>query len=178
MKKQLITMAILSSLTLQAEGFYAGLDFEAGSGKHEISVDNVAVAESDSLSASSFGLHVGYQVIPNGSVELSYGALSLEDDDVTRIGLDYIHSFPLSSALKPYVGLGLSTNSMSDSNVETGLGGRLRAGIYYEIIPNLDLGAEFNYNYISWESETDGYGQEWELSTSYYGLGFNLNYKF
>ncbi|SFV61393.1 hypothetical protein MNB_SV-14-594 [hydrothermal vent metagenome] len=177
MKKQLITIAILSSLSLHAEGFYAGLDFEAGSGKHEISVDNVAVAQSDSISASSFGLHVGYQVIPNGSVELSYGALSLEDDDVTRIGIDYIHSFPVGS-LKPYVGIGLATNSMSDANVETGLGGRIRAGAYYEIMPNLDLGAEFNYNYISWESETDSYGQDWELSTSYYGLGVNLNYKF
>ncbi|SFV70180.1 hypothetical protein MNB_SV-13-517 [hydrothermal vent metagenome] len=177
MKKQLITMAILSSLSLNAEGFYAGLDFEVGSGTHEISVDNVPRAESDSLSASSFGLHVGYQVIPNGSVELSYGALSLEDDDVTRIGADYIQSFPMGS-LKPYAGIGLSTNSMSDANIKTGFGGRLRAGAYYEIMSNLDLGAEFNYNYISWESETDSLGREWELSTSYYGLGVNLNYKF
>jgi len=177
MKKQLIAMAILSTLSLHAEGVYVGLDFEAGSGTHEISVDSVAIAESDSLSSSSFGLHVGYQITPQGSVELSYGALSLEDDDVTRIGLDYIHSFPMGS-LKPYVGLGLATNSMSDSNIETGLGGRIRAGAYYEIIPNLDLGAEFNYNYISWASETDNLGQEWELSTSYLGLGVNLNYKF
>ena len=177
MKKQLITMAILSSLTLHAEGFYAGLDFEAGSGTHEISIDNVAVAESDSLSTSLFGLHVGYQIIPNGSLELSFGALSLEDDDISRLGLDYIHSFPLGS-IKPYIGLGLSTNSMSDSEVETGLGGRLRAGAYYEIMPNLDLGAELNYNYIAWESATDIYGREWELTSSYLGLGFNLNYKF
>jgi len=177
MKKQILTLAILSSLSLHAEGFYAGLDFEGGSGTHEISVDDIAVSESDSLSASSFGLHVGYQMISNGSLELSYGALRLEDDDISRIGLDYIHSFPMGS-LKPYVGLGLSMNSMSDSNVETGFGGRIRVGAYYEIMPNLDLGAELNYNYISWENETDAIGREWELSTSYYGLGLNINYKF
>jgi hypothetical protein len=177
MKKQLITMAILSGLSLHAGGIYAGLDFEGGSGTHEITVDSIAVANSDSISTSSFGLHVGYQVTQKGSVELSYGALSLEDDDVTRIGVDYIHTFPMGS-IKPYVGLGLSTNSMSDTNVETGLGGRLRLGAFYEIMPNLDLGAELNYNYISWESETDYLGQEWELSSSYYGLGFNVNYKF
>ena len=178
MKKQLITMTILSSLSLWAENFYIGVDIAGGSGTHELSVDDVTVAESDSLSASSFALHVGYQVIPNGSIELSVGALSLEDDDVTRIGLDYIHSFPMGSSLKPYAGIGLSSNSMSGSNVETGLGGKLRAGAYYEIMPNLDLGAELNYNYISWESETDYLGREWELSTSYFGVGLNLNYRF
>jgi hypothetical protein len=177
MTKTILSLALLSSLSLHAEGLYAGLDFEAGSGTHEISVDDVTVAESDSLSSSSFGLHVGYKITPQGSVELSYGALSLEDDDITRIGLDYIHSFPIG-LLKPYIGLGLATNSLSDSNIETGLGGRIRAGAYYPIMPNLDLGAEFNYNYISWESETDDLGQEWELSSSYYGLGFNVNYKF
>jgi opacity protein-like surface antigen len=104
----------------------------------------------------------------------------LEDDDVTRIGIDYIHTFPLSSSLKPYAGIGLSTNSVSsdDTNLETGLGGRLRVGAYYTIIPNLDLGAEINYNTVSWENETDNLGREWEFSSSYYGLGVNLNYKF
>ena len=177
MKKQLITMAILSSLSLHAQGIYAGLDFEAGSGTHEITLNDVTVGETDSISTSSFGLHIGYGLTENGSIELSYGALSLEDNDVTRIGVDYIHAFPLGSSLKPYAGIGLSTNSMSDSNVETGLGGRLRVGAYYTIMPNLDLGAEINYNTISWESETDYLG-EWELSSSYYGLGVNLNYKF
>jgi len=177
MKKTILSLALLSSLSLHAEGFYAGLDFQAGSGTHEITVDDVAVAESDSLSASSVGLHVGYTIIPNGSIELSYGALSLEDDDVTRIGIDYVHAFPMG-AFSPYAGLGLATNSMSDADIETGVGGRLRLGAYYEIMPNLNLGAELNYNYIAWESETDNLGQEWELSSSYYGLGLNLNYKF
>ena len=170
-------MAILTSLSLHAQGIYAGLDFEAGSGTHEVTLNDVAVAESDSISTSAFGLHVGYGLTGNGSIELSYSALSLEDDDVTRIGVDYIHTFPLGSSLKPYAGIGLSTNSMSDANVETGLGGRLRVGAYYTIIPNLDLGAEINYNTISWENETDNLG-EWGLSSSYYGLGVNLNYKF
>jgi hypothetical protein len=176
-KKRILSLIILSSLSLHAEGFYAGLDFEAGSGTHEITVDDKAYAESDTLSTSSFGLHVGYTIIPNGSLELSYGALSLEDDDVTRVGLDYIHAFPMG-AFSPYAGLGLSTNSMSDADIETGIGGRIRLGAYYEVMPNLNLGAELNYNYIAWESETDGYGREWELSTSYYGLGLNVNYKF
>jgi hypothetical protein len=177
MTKTILSLALLSSLSLHAEGFYAGVDFQAGSGKHEITVDDVAVANSDSISVSSLGVHVGYTIIPNGSVELSYGALSLEDDDVTRIGVDYIQTFPIG-ALSPYAGVGLATNSMSDANIETGLGGRLRFGAYYEIMPNLNLGAELNYNYISWKSETDNLGQDWELSSSYYGLGFNVNYKF
>ena len=177
MRKRILCLAVLSSLSLQAEGFYAGLDFEAGSGTHEITVNDTAVAESDTLSTSSFGLHVGYTIIPNGSLELSYGALTLEDDDVTKIGVDYIHAFPIGS-LSPYAGLGLSTNSMSDAEIETGIGARIRLGAYYEVMPNLNIGAELNYNYIAWESETDGYGREWELSSSYYGLGLNLNYKF
>jgi len=178
MRKEILSLVILSGLSLQAEGLYTGLDFQAGSGKHELTIDDVVVSNSDSLSASSFGLHVGYEIIPNGSIELSYGALSLEDDDITKIGLDFLQKFPVSSALSPYVGLGVSTNSISDSNVETGLGARLRLGAYYEIIPNLDIGAEVNYNYISWESATDYLGREWELSSSYYGLGLNVNYKF
>jgi len=178
MTKTILSLALLTSLSLHAKGFYTGLDFEAGSGKHELTVNDVAIANSDSISASSFGLHLGYGIGKKGSVELSYGALSLEDDDVTRIGVDYIHTFPMGSAIKPYAGLGLSTNSMSDENVETGLGGRLRVGAYFEIMPSLDLGAEVNYNYISWETETDALGREWELSSSYYGLGINLNYKF
>lgn len=178
MKKKLLVIATLSSLSLHAEGLYVGLDLGAGSGTHEITVDNVAVAESDSLSASSLGLHIGYGMTENSNIELSYGALSLEDDDVTTVGIDYIYSFPIGNSLKPYIGLGLSTNSIADSNIETGIGGRLRAGAYYAIMPNLDLGAELNYNYISWENETDSLGRDWELSTSYYGLGLNLNYKF
>ena len=177
MTKTILSLALLTSISLHAEGFYAGLDFEAGSGTHEITVDDVTEAKSDSLSTSSVGIHVGYTLIPNGSVELSYGALSLEDDDVTRIGIDYIHTFPMGS-FSPYAGLGLATNSLADSTIETGLGGRLRLGAYYEIVPNLNLGAEFNYNYISWESETDYLGRDWELSSSYYGFGLNLNYKF
>jgi len=123
-------------------------------------------------------IHVGYGMTENSNIELSYGALSLEDDDVTTVGIDYIYSFPIGNSLKPYIGLGLSTNSIADSNIETGIGGRLRAGAYYTIMPNLDLGAELNYNYISWENETDSLGRDWELNTSYYGLGLNLNYKF
>lgn len=177
MKKQFLYVAMLSSLSLHAEGIYAGLDLEGGSGTHEISLNDVALATSDSLSSSSYGIHIGYGLSDNGNIELSYGGLTLEDDDVTRFGLDYIHTFSKNSALKPYAGLGLSSNSMSDSNIETGFGGRLRAGVYYELMSNLDLGGELNYNYISWESETDSSG-EWELSTSYYGLALNINYRF
>ena len=178
MKKTILSLALLSSLSLHAGGFYAGVDSEAGSGKHEITRDGVAIAQSDSVSTSSFGLHVGYVLSPEGSVELSYGALGIDDDDVTRIGVDYIRTFPMGSSIKPYAGIGLSTNSMSDENIETGLGGRLRLGAYYEIIPSLDLGAEVNFNYISWETETDALGHEFELSSTYYGLGLNLNYRF
>ena len=178
MKKQIVYLVILGSLSsLNAGDFYAGLDFEAGTGEHSISVDDVEVAESEDLSTSSYGLHVGYMLGELGNIELSYGGLKLEDDDVTRIGIDYIRTLKISS-FEPYIGVGLSTNSMSDSDVETGIGGRLRVGTYFEVMPNLDMGAELNFNYIKWEDETDAYGRKWELSSIYYGLGLNMNYKF
>jgi outer membrane protein assembly factor BamA len=177
MKKQILSLVVLSTLAY-SENFYGGVDLGVGSGTHSLEVDGTEIAESDSLSTSSFGLHVGYKLTENGSIEASYQALSLEDDDATTFGIDYIHSFGQRGSIKPYVGLGLSTNSLDDSTIETGLGARLRGGIYYELMPKLDIGAELNYNYISWETETDYLGRDWTLSSSYFGLGLNLNYTF
>ena len=178
MIKQLICVSILSSVALQAEGFYAGLNWDKGTGTHELTLDGNTLDSKDNVSMSSVGIHVGYMLSINESVELSYGTLDMDNEDVTRFGVDYIHRFDNDSLFIPYAGIGLAMNNLKGSTVEDGFAGRLRGGVYYEIIPNLEVGGEINYNYISWKTTTDVYGRDWSLSTSYYGIGLNVNYKF
>lgn len=178
MKKTIFSLAVISSLSLQAGDFYAGGDIDFGTGTHELSIDGTTVAESNTLSSSSFGIHGGYMLTDKGSIEVSLAAVDLDGDSVTRLGVDYLHRFDAISNFTPYVAVGLSANSLSNSNVETGIGGRLRAGATYALTPKIDVGAELNYNYIGWETATDYLGRDWSLSSSYYGIGVNANYKF
>ena len=178
-----MVLAIVGSLSVaHAEsGIYGGLDATVGTGTHSITRDGTVVAESDSLTSSSYGLHAGYILSESGRVELSFSGINLEDDNIKSVGADYLYTLGGKSSFKPYIGAGVSYNSLDTGNSTesfTGTGLRVRLGSYFELLPNVELGAELNYNYINWENTTDSLGRDWTLSSSYYGVGVNLNFKF
>lgn len=187
MKKKFIffLFVVLGSVSLNAGG-YVGVGYAIGAGNHSIEVDGIEADDGDTGSYSGYDIHAGFITSGNNRIELSYNSLSL-GDDVTAYGLDYIHTLG-KSGFVPYIGGGLSYTSMDEVQFTNGdsfngIGFRMRAGAFIEINKNLEAGIEINYNRISWEtieaySYYDSKIHDIDLSTSFYGLGFNVNYKF
>ncbi len=175
----------LSSVVLAGD-YYGGIDVDLGKGSTEMK--NLGQTVTDDFSQTAFGIHGGYNLNINSQIEISFKSLNFdfdegEDTDGTQLGVDYIYSFDKISILKPYIGAGVSVNSLdieiSNKDTVDGVGLKLRGGIYYILTPQVDIGVELNYSYIGWEDlkilENDSI---LESSSSFYGLGLNLNYKF
>ena len=180
----LLTASLLSSTALAGD-FYMGLDFDAGKGSTE--QKNLGNTITYDFSTTEFGLHGGYYFNENSKIRISFKKINFnfdegEDRDGNKLGVDYIYLFNLSK-VKPYLGLGLSTNRLnvkiSNSDSIDGIGATVRGGVAYPLTSNLEIGAELNYNYITWEDLQYLADESTLESTSqFFGLGLNINYKF
>jgi len=185
MKRVLIVLSLVSSMALAGD-YYGGVDVDFGKGSTEMK--NLGQTITNDFSQTAFGLHGGYNLNVNSQIEISFKSLNFDfddgvDTDGTQLGVDYIYSFDKATTLKPYVGVGISVNSLdikiANKDTVDGVGLRLRGGSYYALTPKLDLGIELNYNYIGWEDLKDLRDDSTiEASSDFYGLGLNLNYKF
>ena len=187
----LVLLSLGSSMALAGD-YYGGVDFDFGKGSNE--VKNLGTTKDYDFTETAFGIHGGYYFNKNSILELSFKSLTFDskdsdfkDEDGTQFGIDYIYAFNglLENKLKPYLGIGLSTNT-KDANIERfdedsidGFGLKLRGGVYYSVTPKIDIGVEINYNDISWDDLKDEKNDSIVESTnSFYGLGLNVNYKF
>jgi len=110
-------------------------------------------------------LVAGYNLNENSKLEVSFQSFKLDYDhsnniDGNQFGIDYLYMLNEVSQLKPYLGVGISTNSLDykieNSDTVDGLGFKLRVGTYYALTTN----------------------EIRESSSNFYGLGLNANYKF
>jgi len=187
MKKTLtgmVMLSLVSSIALAGD-YYGGIDVGYGKGSTERKV--LGDTQDDDFTLTGFGIHGGYNLDMNSKVEISLSSLNfdLDDGDVDgmHFGVDYIYTFDEVSKLKPYIGIGLSLNSLdvkiANSDTIDGVGLRLRAGSYYALTPKIDIGVELNYNAIGWEDlQNKDTGAIHESSSTFYGLALNANYKF
>jgi len=188
MNKLLIGLLTLSfgSSTAFAGDYYGGVDF--GFEKGTTSEKTGTITIDDDFSRTNFGIHAGYNLNENSKLEVSFQSFKLDYDhsnniDGNQFGIDYLYMLNEVSQLKPYLGVGISTNSLDykieNSDTVDGLGFKLRVGTYYALTPKLDIGAELNYTYIGWEDLKNTFTNEIrESSSNFYGLGLNANYKF
>jgi len=185
MKRVLIGLSLISSMVL-AEDYYGGVDFGFGKGNSE--EKNLGTTINYDFKQTLFGIHGGYNLNLNSQIEFSLKSLNFDfddggDTDATQLGVDYIYTFNKTTTLKPYVGLGISMNSidvtLENKDTIDGMGIQLRGGSYYTLTPKLDIGVELNYSYIGWEDLKNLADNSILTSNSnIYGLGLNLNYKF
>ena len=185
MKKTVTALLVISSIAL-AKDYYGGINMEFGKGNTE--EKNLGTTVDYDFTQTVLGLHGGYYLGQNSKIELYLKSLSFDldensDTDGTQMGVDYIYIFDEVSKLKPYIGGGLSINSLdvkiSNKDSIDGFGFKLRGGTYYTLTPNIEVGVELNYNYIGWEDLKNIRDDSiLESSSNFYGLGLNLNYKF
>ena len=179
----LLVLATLTSTALAGD-YYGGVDIATGKGSRELK--SLGNTQNDDFTLTAFGIHGGYLLDMNSRVELSFGSQKFAFDNVnrdgTQFGVDYIYTFDEVSKLKPYIGVGLSINSLdiklANSDTLDGNGLKLRVGSYYALTPQLDIGAELNYNFIQWSDIKFPDDSILESSSNFYGLGLNANYKF
>ena len=187
MKKILTSLGIVSLLSSMALAgdYYGGVDIGFGKGSTE--AKDFGITRDDDFSTTGFGLHGGYYFNMNSKIEISFKSLNFDfdnsDTDGTQLGVDYIYSFDEVSKLTPYIGGGLSVNSLdiklSNKDTIDGTGFKLRGGVYYALTDKLEAGVELNYNYIAWEDlKHIQTGSIQESTSNFYGLGLNANYKF
>jgi len=187
----IIVLSLVSSI-VSAGDYYGGVDFGFGKGSEEWKQTGTTTTNFD-FSNTAYGLHVGYKFSENSMIESSFKLLTfdfkesrLPDEDGTQFGVDYLYTFNnIEEKLKPYLGIGLTSNTKDitiqnlNENSIDGLGVKLRGGVYYSLTPKLDLGVEFNYNFISWAEVKDTRDNSiLDISSTFYGLGLNANYKF
>ncbi|CAA6810474.1 MAG: Unknown protein [uncultured Sulfurovum sp.] len=181
----LVTVSLLSSIAMAGD-YYGGVDF--GFGKGSSSIKSGILSQDDDFSITIFGIHGGYNLDLNSKLEVSFKSLNFDfddggDTDGHQFGVDYIYVLDEVSKLKPYLGAGISVNSLdvkiANSDTIDGLGFKLRAGTYYALSPQLDIGAELNYTYVGWDDlKHKDTNEIIESSSNFYGLGLNVNYKF
>ena len=186
----LVLLSLGSSMALAGD-YYGGVNLDFGKGGEEWIENGTTKYD---FSNTSYGLHLGYNLNKNSMVELSFKSLTfdfknnnLSDEDGTQFGIDYLYAFDTTSELKikPYLGIGLNVNS-KDISVEglnedsiDGFGLKIRVGGRYSLTPKLDLGVDLNYNMIGWQDlQNNNTDSTAELSTRFYALGLNINYKF
>jgi len=181
----LVLLSLGSSMALAGD-YYGGVDFDFGKGSTEAKSSGITLDKD--FTQTAFGVHGGYYLNSNSKVEISFKSLNWDNDkdndtDGTQLGVDYLYELNEVSKVKPYVGVGLSMNSLdiklSNKDTIDGVGFKLRGGVYYSLTPKLYLGAELNYNYIGWEDlKNTRNDSTLESSSSFYGLGLNVNFKF
>jgi len=188
MKNTVTALLLINSMALAGD-YYGGVDFNFGKGSEKWKQNNTINYD---FTNTAYGLHMGYNLNQNSMIEVSFKLLTfdfkengIKDDDGTQFGVDYLYTLNEVSKLKPYLGLGLtySTKDIDIANLNedtvTGIGFKLRGGAYYPLTPKLDLGIELNYNSVMWdEVEFQGNNTNLKMSSDFYGLGLNLNYKF
>ena len=185
----IIVLSLISSMA-SAGDYYGGVDFGFGKGSEEWKLNGTTDFD---FSNTAYGLHVGYNLNENSMIEVSFKSLTfdfkksgIKDEDGTQLGVDYLYIFNnIEEKVKPYLGLGLTYSTKDieirnlNENTITGIGLKLRGGVYYSLTPKLDLGVELNYNSVMWdEVEFQGNNTNLEMSSNFYGLGLNANYKF
>jgi len=186
----LVAVSLFSSMA-SAGDYYGGVDFGFGKGSKEWK--QTSTTTNFDFSNTAYGLHVGYKLSESSMLESSFKLLTFDfkesrftNEDGTQFGVDYIYTFNnIEEKLKPYLGIGLTSNT-KDINIQglnensiDGLGVKLRGGVYYSLTPKLDLGVELNYNFISWaEVKNTIDNSTLDISSTFYGLGLNANYKF
>jgi len=147
----LATVSLLSSMALAGD-YYGGVDFAFGKGSTETKFSEQFLNIENDFSNTALGIHGGYFFNMNSKIEISFKSLKFDFDDAetdaTQFGVDYIYSFDEVSKLTPYIGGGISLNSL-DIKVKNkdsidGVGLTLRGGAYYSLTPQLDIGLEFN----------------------------------
>ena len=182
----LVLLSLGSSMVLAGD-YYGGVNFGFGKGSTE--QKNLGISSDYDFEQTAFGVHGGYYLNLNSKIEISFKSLKFDfdkggdDTDGTQLGVDYLYELNEVSKLKPYFGGGLSFNSLdikiANSDTIDGIGLKLRGGVAYSLTSQLYLGAELNYNYIGWEDlKNTRNDSTLESSSSFYGLGLNVNYKF
>jgi len=187
MKNTVTALLLINSMALAGD-YYGGVDFDFGKGNTEFK--NLGTTQDSDFTQTSFGIHGGYYLNLNSKVELSFKSFNFDfdnnsdsDTDGNQFGIDYIYTFDGNLKLKPYIGVGISANSLdiklANKDTIDGVGFKLRGGTYYTVTPQLDIGIELNYTNISWEDLKDPRDDSTlESSSNFYGFGLNLNYKF
>jgi len=187
----LVLLSLGSSMALAGD-YYGGVNLDFGKGGFEYK--NIIRTRDYDFSQTSLGVHGGYNLNRNSKIELSFKSLTfdfkesgLKDEDGTQFGVDYIYTFTTLSKnkLTPYLGIGLTSNTkdaniigFSEDSID-GFGLKLRGGAYYSATPHIDIGVEINYNNISWDDlKYQSNDSILEISSSFYGLGLSVNYKF
>lgn len=112
----------------------------------------------------SWGVNVRYGVSPQNEIALSYDQFRLENRGNTNspsfqpILLNLIHSFPVDSALIPFVSIGagptVTTHMDSVNRKDIVFGAKAGLGLEYFVSKNVSFGALGSYHYAS-KSDTN-----------------------
>lgn len=184
-KNALLPLALVIAAPFSHAGdWYVGGDLGLlGAGNEEAEgtawYDGRRAYDDEGLTASSFGLKVGYQFRHNARVELTRSVIKADYDHYSSEnynGFDLdAHWLIKRGQFTPFLGAGLglyNNDSVQDDDGSdlSGISLNLLAGLQFEVADHLMLDATWKYRAIAWETI-----QRYNSNLGYYDLDLNTS---